>query len=142
MLSRLFESCFGLTFLLSSISHINNQFQFFYDILNYKIVSGNFAIATTLLVPTIEFIVGVGLVLGIARIGNLVSGCFLLLIFGIVQVSAYVRGLSIDCGCFGNFRSEISFKSIAFVFTLLIIGLVCSTVAIREFNREDIRVFS
>lgn len=52
--------------------------------------------------PVVEIAVGLLLVLGLFTRVSAVVGGLLMLAFMIGIVSAWVRGLSIDCGCFGG----------------------------------------
>ena len=52
--------------------------------------------------PIVEIIVGVLLVLGLFTRFSAVVGSLLMVAFIIGIASAWARGLSIDCGCFGN----------------------------------------
>ena len=52
--------------------------------------------------PILEVAVGVLLVLGLFTRGSALVGGFLMVVFVIGISSAWARGLSIDCGCFGK----------------------------------------
>ena len=52
--------------------------------------------------PWVEVGVGILLILGIAVRINAAIGTLLMLLFVIAISQAWARGLSIDCGCFGN----------------------------------------
>jgi uncharacterized membrane protein YphA (DoxX/SURF4 family) len=68
----------------------------------YDIVPISLANFLGMVLPFVEIAVGILLILGAAiRISSLVGGFLMVIfIFGISQ--AWVRGLSIDCGCFGG----------------------------------------
>jgi uncharacterized membrane protein YphA (DoxX/SURF4 family) len=52
--------------------------------------------------PVLEVAVGILLVVGLFTRGSAVIGGFLMVVFIIGISSAWARGLSIDCGCFGK----------------------------------------
>jgi uncharacterized membrane protein YphA (DoxX/SURF4 family) len=52
--------------------------------------------------PVLEILVGVCLLLGLLVRANAVLSCVLLLAFIAGIASAWARGLSIECGCFGG----------------------------------------
>jgi uncharacterized membrane protein YphA (DoxX/SURF4 family) len=54
------------------------------------------------LLPVVEVVVGVALVLGLLTRGAAVISALLFLLFIGGIVSVWVRGISIDCGCFGG----------------------------------------
>ena len=57
--------------------------------------------------PTFELVLGALLVLGLGTrlLGVAYAGLMLMFLFGIA--SAWARGLSIECGCFGNTGAEV-----------------------------------
>ena len=54
------------------------------------------------LLPVVEVVVGAGLVLGLLTRWTAVVSALLFLAFVVGIASAWVRGLQIDCGCFGG----------------------------------------
>ena len=68
-----------------------------YDLLPEAIVP-----AVGHLLPVVEVVIGVCLVLGLLTRGTAVASALLFLAFIIGIASAWARGLSIDCGCFGG----------------------------------------
>jgi uncharacterized membrane protein YphA (DoxX/SURF4 family) len=73
--------------------------------------------------PSFEFVAGVLLLLGIWTRGalTLVSGMVAAFIVGIAQ--AWLRGLSISCGCFGP-SEEVSNYPLHLLFLLLLLAVV------------------
>ena len=67
----------------------------------YEVVSGSWARGVALGLPWLEMWVGVGLLIpGLKRGSARMIGC-LLLAFTFLHLSAWLRGLDVDCGCFG-----------------------------------------
>lgn len=54
------------------------------------------------MLPTVEIAIGLLLVLGLFTRAAAVAGGLLMVAFVIGIISAWARGLSIDCGCFGG----------------------------------------
>jgi uncharacterized membrane protein YphA (DoxX/SURF4 family) len=54
------------------------------------------------LLPVVEVVIGLCLVLGVLVRGSSVVSAFLFVAFIVGISSAWARGLSIDCGCFGG----------------------------------------
>ena len=54
------------------------------------------------LLPTLEIVIGVGLLLGLLTRGAALLSALLFLAFIVGIASAWARGLQIDCGCFGG----------------------------------------
>jgi uncharacterized membrane protein YphA (DoxX/SURF4 family) len=69
---------------------------------NYRLLPVEWVNFVALLMPMLEIIVGVCLIAGLLLDGALVitTGMFTVFLFAIV--SALMRGLDIDCGCFGT----------------------------------------
>lgn len=92
----------ALSFLYAGLLKIGDPAEFARGIANYHLLPSGLEIYAGLFVPWLEIVVGASLALGLwARSGALLS--FLLSLgFGLFVGSALVRGLDIDCGCFGG----------------------------------------
>jgi putative oxidoreductase len=89
-------------FFYAAIPKIADPAAFAVDIANYRILPGGAVHALAVTLPWIELVVAVLLVLGFwTRAAAILSG-LMLLVFIASMASAVVRGLDIDCGCFGS----------------------------------------
>ena len=68
----------------------------------YEVLPISLANALGLALPFIEVAIGLLLILGAATKVNALLGGALMAIFIVAIAQAGLRGLSIDCGCFGN----------------------------------------
>lgn len=68
----------------------------------YEILPAGLVDPVGYLLPALEVVVGVTLVVGLLTRGAALLSALLLLAFIIGISSAWVRGLEIDCGCFGD----------------------------------------
>ena len=75
---------------------------FLSSVLTYELFSYKLAAAIALFVPWLELVVAASLATGIWRRGAVWLGTLLLLGFIAVVVQARMRGLAVDCGCFGS----------------------------------------
>lgn len=92
----------GLVFGYSAVVKIADPEAFLSSILTFKLLPMGLATATALVVPWLELTLGLSLLSGVCRRGaSWLSGGLLLLFIGLV-VQARLRGLVIDCGCFGS----------------------------------------
>ncbi len=79
------------------------------------------------MLPVFEILVGAALILGILLKGAMVSVLLLTVGFLVAVISAHIRGLNIECGCFGK---ALSFKNyhlhigVLVVMTMMAVGLV------------------
>jgi uncharacterized membrane protein YphA (DoxX/SURF4 family) len=68
----------------------------------FQILPYDFAGYVGYALPVVELLVGALLVIGLFTRAAAVAGGLLMLAFLIGIISAWARGLSIDCGCFGG----------------------------------------
>lgn len=114
----------GGIFIYSGTEHLVSPIQFLRSITNYGILTAWWNFWLAFFLPSIQMCVGFGLLFkGLDRVSKYVS-LILLLTFLIAQLSAYFRGIDIDCGCFGNYGSPVSLTSIASVASLFFISVL------------------
>lgn len=68
----------------------------------FQILPYDFAGYVGYALPVVEILVGLLLVTGLLTRASAVVGGLLMLAFLVGIISAWIRGLSIDCGCFGG----------------------------------------
>ncbi len=89
-------------FLFAAITKLVDPSAFAQQIVNYQVTPWPAAAVLSVFLPALELCVGVCLLIGSWESGALVWVAILLTIFSGALLSAIVRGLSIDCGCFGR----------------------------------------
>jgi uncharacterized membrane protein len=89
-------------FLFAAISKLFDPSSFAQQIANYQLTPWPGTAALAVFLPALELCVGICLLFGRWESGALVWLAVLLVIFSGALLSAIVRGLSIDCGCFGR----------------------------------------
>ena len=104
----------GGVFVLASIDKILHPAAFAEAVYNYQILPDYLINLTALVLPWIEFVLGVILIVGIWMPGVVLLSNLLLLTFMGALVFNLSRGLDIHCGCFLTETSEdpISFWTI------------------------------
>lgn len=103
----------GLVFLYASFGKIMDPKAFSENLMAYHIFDSPLAIkyvAVTL--PWVEWFCGIFLILGVFVRSMAVLSSLLLLIFLLSMASALVRGLEINCGCFGSAHETIGLYSL------------------------------
>jgi putative oxidoreductase len=99
---------FGLRILLAGVFglagglKITDPAAFAVEINRYQLVPWWSCALLALFLPWLEICVGIGLLTRRFSRGALVWATALLLLFSVALLSAMLRGLSIDCGCFGR----------------------------------------
>jgi hypothetical protein len=97
----------GAIFVWSGWAKAQAPFDFLGDIYSYQIAGAKMGVLIAMIIPFLELLVGVCLLLRIAVSGSLIVAVLLCSIFSLAQASVLLRGLSIDCGCFGNASSGV-----------------------------------
>ncbi|MET3873789.1 putative membrane protein YkgB [Puniceicoccus vermicola] len=75
------------------------------DILSYQLVRSSVAYWIALFLPATEVVAGIGMFLRILRKESALIAAVLSVVFAVVLVSAWGRGIDVSCGCFG--RAEV-----------------------------------
>jgi uncharacterized membrane protein len=89
-------------FLFAAITKLVDPSSFAQQIANYQLTPWPATAVLSVFLPALELCVGGCLLLGRWENGALAWVAILLIIFSGALLSAIVRGLSIDCGCFGR----------------------------------------
>lgn len=97
LISRLF---IGGVFIYASFYKIVEPAAFAKSIWFYHLVPGSLINLMALVLPWLEFLIGVALIVGAWYRGAVLWVNAILVIFVIALGSAIARGLDIDCGCF------------------------------------------
>lgn len=87
------------------------------------------------MLPVFEILVGTAMILGILLKGAMVSILLLTVGFLVAVISAHIRGLNIECGCFGNALSFTNYRihiAVLVAMTLMAVGLVLLEVRKRS----------
>lgn len=96
----------GAVFLFASIEKIADPEKFAFSILNYRLIPEFLINLFAITLPWIELIAGLFLVFGIKTYESNFILLSLIIIFTIAIFIALVRGLDIECGCFGTLMAE------------------------------------
>jgi len=123
ILHYLFRLILGGVFIWAGIIKITNPLGFAQDIANYLIFPQNVSFFLALLLPWIEVICGVFIITGLfLRSSSAFLSCilvgFLILIF-----VTMIRGIDVECGCFGSLSQQVDYKLLLTDGALLFISL-------------------
>lgn len=105
-LVTIFRVLFATIFIFAGIEKIADPESFAVSIENYRLVpiwSVNFF---AILIPWIEVVAGILLLFGYQIKDNMILLNGLLIIFTIMIIIAVLRGLDINCGCFGTKHAQ------------------------------------
>lgn len=90
----------GAIFIFASYGKLFNPADFAKAILRYEFLPIFFVNILAIVMPWLEFIVGLLLIAGVFRKASSMLAGISLVMFLIALISAYARGLDISCGCF------------------------------------------
>ncbi len=101
IISGLFRVCLAGVFIYAAVEKISAPAEFAITIENYRLVPSVFSNTIAVFLPWIELWCGILLLLGIWQRGSAALLAGMSLVFIAALLSAMIRGLEIDCGCFG-----------------------------------------
>ncbi|HKZ22667.1 MAG TPA: MauE/DoxX family redox-associated membrane protein [candidate division Zixibacteria bacterium] len=101
-LALLFRLFLGILFIYASVDKILHPSAFAKIIYNFHILPGFLINLFAIILPWVEFLVGMCLVLGIALEAVALLASTLLGVFIIALGVNFIRGLDINCGCFST----------------------------------------
>ena len=102
LLGTLLRLVLGGVLLLAGALKVTNLGQSALAVRAYQLLPYDLAGYVGYALPIIEIVIGLLLVLGLFTRISALLGALLMLAFVIGIASAWARGLSIDCGCFGG----------------------------------------
>lgn len=90
----------GMILIVVSIDKIADPLAFAKSISDYRLVTGPSAIVLATVLPWMELLTGMAILFGLFLRGSSLLAGAILSIFSLAVVTALVRGLDINCGCF------------------------------------------
>ena len=95
------------------------------DIQNFHILSWRLGVRLAFYLPWLEIVCGLALLTGWLRTGAVGILSALMMLFIAVTIAARVRGIDLDCGCFGSATKNLPFRwHLVIDFALLVALLV------------------
>ncbi|MBM3317965.1 MAG: DoxX family membrane protein [Candidatus Eisenbacteria bacterium] len=110
-------------FLLAAYGKILDPYALASSIYAYRVVPAGVAIVTGVVMPALEIVAALALLSGLLWRGGAVVFAAMLAVFIAGLFQAIVRGIDIDCGCFGKESSPVSFWLIARNYGLILLAL-------------------
>jgi uncharacterized membrane protein YphA (DoxX/SURF4 family) len=92
----------GIFFIYASLGKIFDPEGFARAIHNYRLMPPGFINILAIFIPWLELIAGLGMITGFKYRGANLIIFAMLIVFTIAMISAYARGLNINCGCFST----------------------------------------
>jgi uncharacterized membrane protein YphA (DoxX/SURF4 family) len=114
----------GLVFLVSAFGKIADPAGFAESVAAYRILPNVLVNPFAMVLPWVEVFVGLSLINRISVSGSALLAIVLSFVFLVAVISAMVRGLDIECGCFTVAKSKVGWELIARDLILLGMSLV------------------
>jgi uncharacterized membrane protein YphA (DoxX/SURF4 family) len=113
----------GGVFIWAGLLKVIDPLGFAQDIANYRIVSRDLSFLIALVLPWLEILCGILVIIGIYRASSsfLLSG--LLSLFLVLITVTLIRGIDVDCGCFGSIGRRVDFRLLVTDIVLLFLTL-------------------
>jgi len=124
-------ACVIVMFLRSALAHIANPYYFLSAINSYRLVPPYAGLAVAMGVPYLQLAVVACLVTRQFVPAAFAVSAILFLAFWLAQVSAMLRGLEIDCGCFGAQSVAVGAGTVSAVGVLAIGSAIASVSTAR-----------
>ena len=101
-LIRAAQLAIGAVFVWAGLAKVGNLEVFATEIMHFEMIPDALANLLAMSLPWIELLAGVSLIAGIrARSGALLT-LLMMIAFTVAVGQAWMRGLTVDCGCFGS----------------------------------------
>lgn len=121
--ARIAGLIFGTVFVLAGLAKLRDPQLFAMQLRGFRILPDPYPAWVALGLPWIELLGGLSVIAGPLRRGALLLLNACLLVFLAAMVSAVVRGLDIECGCFGSAVKTGLGAELAIDLALMALGL-------------------
>lgn len=99
----------GSVFVWSGILKIREPLEFAQNVANYRIFPAEISFLAGIVLPWVELICGVLLIIGLFRNAGALILVGLLCAFLVLIVTTMIRGIDVDCGCFGPIGRKVDY---------------------------------
>jgi len=113
----------GGLFVIAGALKASDPSAFFNAIENYQILPHALAVAATFFLPYLEIFCGMAVIFKRLHAGALVLLGGMTLVFIVALLLAWVRGLNIECGCFGAGDGPVNY-GVALIRDLLLLAAI------------------
>ncbi len=129
-----FRVVLGGLFIYAGVVKVLAPLDFAQNIRNYQIVGPSLSFIAALVLPWLEILAGAFLIVGIWKRGAALVISSLLVFFIVLTVVTMIRGLDIDCGCFGAVDRKAGWSVILEDLAMLYLGLSVLSDRSRELD--------
>jgi len=119
----LFRLVLGGLFVYAGIVKVLDPLDFAQNIRNYRLVGQSLSFLAAIILPWLEILAGLALAAGVWTRASALVISALLGFFIVLTLVTIVRGLDVDCGCFGALSRKSGFGVILEDLGMLYMGL-------------------
>lgn len=128
------------TFLLAALPKIQDPVAFAASIEGFRVVDGGLVAWLALLLPWLELVIGFGLLLPLIRRSSGILIAILLIAFIGLHISAWVRGLDVSCGCFGETEASGAPNYLWLILRNAAVLTACLCVVVRDWRCQLLKL--
>ncbi len=118
-----FRLVLGGLFVYAGAVKVLDPLDFAQNIRNYQLVGQSLSFVAAIVLPWLEILAGLALILGVWTRGAALVVAGLLVFFIVLTAVTMVRGLDVDCGCFGSLSRKSGWGVILEDLGMLVLGL-------------------
>jgi len=134
LIARLIVSA---AFIFAALPKIQDPISFASSVEGYQLLTGTAVLWVALLLPWLELVIGAGLFVPQMRRGSALIVSALLLLFIGLHTSAWIRGLDIECGCFGEAASGAMDSYLWLILRNTALLMASLAVLMRDWKKPD-----
>lgn len=128
----MFRIVVGGVFIWAGLLKILDTLEFAQSIANYRVFSRDLSFLIALVLPWFEVLCGILVILGIFRSASSLCLSGLLGAFLILITVTILRGLDVDCGCFGSIGRHVDYRLLLTDIVLLYMTLNIFVTSLRS----------
>lgn len=129
-----FRFLVGFVLVIAAIPKIADPSSFAKSIEAYQLIPAIFLNLTAVLIPWVELLIGIFLIVGVMLRGSAILSAGLFAAFSIIIAVSLMRGLAIDCGCFGPNSTPLSWMRFWEDIGLLVLSILIYHASKNQFN--------
>jgi putative oxidoreductase len=131
-----FRLVLGGLFVYAGAVKVLDPLDFAQNIRNYDLVGQSLSFIAAVVLPWLEILSGLFLIAGVWKRGAAVVISGLLVFFIVLTVVTMIRGLDVDCGCFGALSRKAGLSVILEDLAMLALGL--AILSSKQSKREAV----
>ena len=127
-------------FIYAGIVKVLDPLDFAQNIRNYDLVGQSLSFVAAIVLPWLEILAGAFLVAGVWKRGAALVISGLLVFFIVLTVVTMIRGLDVDCGCFGAIDRKAGWSVILEDLAMLYLGLASCLASSNRSRKQSQQV--